>query len=204
MNPFALVLFDMDDVLCHYDREARVRGLAAVSGRTEPEVIDAVWSSGLEARADAGLVDDDEYLAETGRLLGCRVGEKDWLRTRKQAMVPNHAVLKLASAVSKVCRIAVLTNNPQLVATNITFLCPEVAGIFGEHVFASASFKAAKPETAVFHRCLDQLGVPPHRTLFIDDLRSNVDGARQAGLHAHQYTDSRALREVLVSCDLVD
>ena len=116
--PISLVLFDMDDVLCHYDRSARVRKLASLCGRTFDEVVHAVWGSGLEARADAGLLDETEYLSATGKLLGCHISKDNWLDARRAAMSPNLDVLALASAVSARCRVAVLTNNPQMVAAD--------------------------------------------------------------------------------------
>jgi len=202
--PISLVLFDMDDVLCHYDRSARVRHLSALSGRTQEEVVHAIWTSGLEARADAGIVDDAEYLRETSNLLGCHVSEQDWLQARRTAMSPNVEVLALAEAVSAECHIAVLTNNPRIVAMNIEYLCPPVAHLFGTHVYASASFKSAKPAAQTFLRCLGTLGMSPQETLFVDDLEANVDGARQAGLDAHVFTHYGLLFDCLKEHGLLE
>ena len=47
-----LVLFDMEGVLSHYDRAARVDHLAATAGCTADTVRHAIWGSGLEARAE--------------------------------------------------------------------------------------------------------------------------------------------------------
>jgi putative hydrolase of the HAD superfamily len=193
----SLALFDMDDVLVHYHRSARVAYLAALSNRSPEEVANAIWGSGLEAKADAGLVDNVAYLRETGDLLGCRVSIDEWLRSRRESMSPNLEVLALAAEVSKTCMIAVLTNNPQLVAENIAYLCPPVAEVFGKNVFASASFNAAKPAPETFLKCIGSLGVTPSESLFVDDLEANVAGARDVGLLGHVFTDAAALSEEL-------
>lgn len=195
--PLSLVLFDMDDVLCHYDRSARVKRLATLSTRTTDEVVDAIWGSGLEARADAGLIDNATYLRETGELLGCNVSAEDWLLARRESMSPNLEVLKLAAAIAERSRIAVLTNNPRIVAEHIAYLCPAIAELFGANVFASASFKAAKPSTETFLQCLDALGVSPAEALFVDDLEINVAGAREAGLLGHVFTGHQSLADEL-------
>ncbi|WP_321948382.1 HAD family phosphatase [Paraburkholderia sp. J10-1] len=195
--PISLVLFDMDDVLAHYDRSARVRCLASLSGRPFDEVAQTIWGSGLEAKADAGLIDDDSYLRETGKLLGCRVSRDDWLLARRESMSPNFEVLALAETVSRTCRIAVLTNNPRLVTDNIAYLCLPIAELFGRNVFASASFSAAKPSTQTFLKCIDSLGAAPSESLFIDDLEANVAGARKAGLTGHVFTGHKVLAEEL-------
>jgi glucose-1-phosphatase len=193
--PISLALFDMDDVLVHYDRSARVRSLASLSNLTPDEVAQAIWGSGLEAKADAGLIDDVAYLRETSELLGCHVSLDDWLLARRQSMCPNVEVLALAAAASATCKIAVLTNNPRLVSDNIAYLCPPIADLFGKNVFASASFNAAKPSSQTFLKCIDSLGVAPSESLFVDDLEANVMGARDAGLLGHLFTDHAALAE---------
>jgi glucose-1-phosphatase len=201
--PISLVLFDMDDVLCQYDGSARVRELARLSDRTFDEVVHAVWGSGLEAQADAGVLDETEYLSATGELLGCHISKEDWLRARRASMSPNLDVFAIASAVSARCRVAVLTNNPKMVAENIVYLCPAVAELFGTDVYASASFKASKPAAETYLRCLEALNVAADEALFVDDLEVNVAGARPAGLHGHLFAGHEALASEFRRHDLL-
>jgi putative hydrolase of the HAD superfamily len=119
-------------------------------------------------------------------------------------MSANLSVLALAAEISARCRIAVLTNNPQLVSTHISFLCPEIAELFGANVFASASFRAAKPSVHVFHGCLEVLGVTPAEALFIDELAVNVTGARRPGLYGHTFTCAQTLADELCGYSLLD
>ena len=142
----------MDDVLVHYDRAARVAYLASLSNRSLDEVVDAVWGSGLEAKADAGLIDSVAYLREASNLLGCTVSLDDWLRARQESMTPNLEVLALSADVSKTCTITKQTTNKQHETDNNGYLCPAIADLFGKNVFASASFKATKPSRETFHK----------------------------------------------------
>jgi HAD superfamily hydrolase (TIGR01509 family) len=193
----ALVLFDMEGVLSHYDRSARVDHLSAVSGQTPDAVRHAIWGSGLEARADAGQISDDEYLSALGTLLGCPIHRDDWLAARRASITPYAEVIALAAKVAERSRIAVLTNNCRLVTDHIGYLNPPVAQLFGPHVYASASFGAAKPAAQAYLRCLDQLGVSATNTLFIDDTDTNVAGAVDAGLHGYKFVSADALSEEL-------
>jgi HAD superfamily hydrolase (TIGR01509 family) len=192
-TPISLVLFDMDDVLSHYDRAARVECLAECTGRTPAAVRRAIWESGLESRADAGTIGDGSYLMELGELLSSPVSRADWLIARRASMSPNVDVLALAQAVSARCRIAVLTNNCRMVAEHIRYLSPAVAELFGDRIYASATFGAAKPAEEVFLRCLDALDAKPGETLFVDDLEENVKGAIGAGLKGHHFTCAETL-----------
>jgi HAD superfamily hydrolase (TIGR01509 family) len=83
------------------------------------------------------------------------------------------------------------------VTDNIHYLNPMVAELFGPHVYASASFGAAKPAARTYLSCLDSLGVSAAETLFIDDLEVNVTGAINAGLHGHVFTGAASLSEEL-------
>jgi len=193
----ALVLFDMEGVLSHYDRSARVNHLAAISGQAPETVRHAIWGSGLEARADAGQISDDEYLRALGDLLGCRIDREDWLAARHASITPNGQVIALAARVAERHSIAVLTNNCCLVSDHIGYLNPPVAQLFGPHVYASASFGAAKPAAQAYLGCLEQLGRGAAETLFIDDTDANVAGAINAGLQGYKFVSADALSEEL-------
>jgi FMN phosphatase YigB (HAD superfamily) len=193
----ALVLFDMEGVLSHYDRSARVNHLAAISGQAPETVRHAIWGSGLEARADAGQISDDEYLRALGDLLGCRIDREDWLAARHASITPNALVIALAARVAERHSIAVLTNNCCLVSDHIGYLNPPVAQLFGPHVYASASFGAAKPAAQAYLGCLEQLGRVAAETLFIDDTDANVTGAINAGLQGYKFVSADALSEEL-------
>jgi len=195
--PPSLVLFDLDDVLCRYDRSARVASMASATGCSPDSVRQAIWASGVEARADAGELNERDYLVELGERLGCRVTLDTWLAARQVAMTPHHEVLALARRLAERGRVAVLTNNSRLVADHIRRLCPAVFEVFGSAVHASAEFGAAKPAHQVFLRCLDQMGVAPGEVLFVDDLSANVAGAIGAGLHGHHFESAEALERVL-------
>lgn len=193
----ALVLFDMEGVLSHYDRAARVERLAALSGRTAETVRHAIWGSGLEARADAGLISDDEYLHELGGLLNYPVSRADWLASRHASITPNEPVLALAGKLAEHRQIAILTNNCRLLTDHIGYLNPPVARLFGSRVYSSASFGAAKPAAQTYLRCLERIGVPAAETLFVDDTDANVNGAIDAGLQAYRFVSAAGLSDEL-------
>nr|WP_271507123.1 hypothetical protein [Bradyrhizobium sp. CCBAU 11357] len=66
-----LVLFDMDNVLCDYDRGKRVACLAELAGSTGQAVHAAIWDNGFEALGDCGTLDASDYLRGFGERIGC-------------------------------------------------------------------------------------------------------------------------------------
>ncbi|KAB0638666.1 HAD family hydrolase [Burkholderia stagnalis] len=195
--PIAWVVFDMEGVLTHYDRAARVARLSVLTGRPPDAIRHAIWESGLEARADAGELTPAAYLDALGSLLACRVSRDAWLDARRASITPNAETLALAARVAERRPIAVLTNNCRLVTDHLDYLNPPVARLFGAHVFASASFGAAKPAAQAYLGCVAQLGARPDTTLFIDDTDANVAGAVDAGLLGYRFVDAARLADEL-------
>lgn len=63
--------------------------------------------------------------------------------------------------------------------------------------FLSYEKQMKKPDVEIFEAATRDLGAKPETCLFIDDLPSNVAGARAAGLHAIQFSDAEQLRSDL-------
>jgi len=53
----------------------------------------------------------------------------------------------------------------------------------------SAHVGLRKPDPAIFHLVLDQLGVAPQQAVFLDDMLYNVDSARELGIRTVQFVD---------------
>lgn len=53
----------------------------------------------------------------------------------------------------------------------------------------SAQVGLRKPDPAIFCLTLEQLGVEPQQTIFLDDILRNLDSARELGIHTLQFVD---------------
>ncbi|MDE2384507.1 MAG: HAD family phosphatase [Alphaproteobacteria bacterium] len=193
MQPPAFVIFDMDDVLCHYDLGRRLRALARLADVTARDVRAAVWDSGFEDLADAGgYTEVENYLHEFGTRLGRTISLEQWIEARRIAMVPSEDVLDLAQKLGGQASLAIYTNNGPVVKSHFDKLFPEAAEIFKQR-YCSYEFGTKKPDPASFTRLLDALGQKPENCWFIDDKKSNVQGARIAGLRGHHFTGFEGL-----------
>lgn len=193
----SLVLFDLDGVLVEYDRNARVRHLAAAVSREAAHVHAALFDSGLESRFDAGALDPAHYLGELGDALGCRVDRECWAAARGASMRLLPGTAALVDAVARRCDVAVLTNNGGLLAEMLPRLLPPLFPGLAGRVLCSGLLGAAKPELRAFELALERLGHESGRTLFLDDNAANVEGARAAGLNAELVRHPTALGTAL-------
>lgn len=192
-----LVLFDMDNVLCDYDRGKRVARLAEFAGTSSESVHEAIWDSGFELLGDSGTLDAADYLRGFGERIGYPLSLDEWVEARRCSMQADRAMLEIAGRLAKIVDIAVLTNNTTLVADHIDTLLPELRPLFGSRIYTSAQFKAAKPDPRCYRLCLSELNVGPETVLFVDDLAANVAGAREAGLFAHRHTSVETFGQAL-------
>ncbi len=192
MRP-AAVIFDMDDVLCRYDLGKRLRVLSQFSGKTPRDIRAAIWDSGFEDAADSGgYADPDEYLAEFAQRMGHPLSRAEWVEARRAAMQPWPDMLALAKRIGEQARIAIYTNNGPLTKAAMRELFPDLSGIFGEHYY-SFEFGTKKPDPKSYLKLMERMGEEPSRCFFIDDKRSNVTGARLAGLRAHHFRKQEQL-----------
>jgi HAD superfamily hydrolase (TIGR01509 family) len=204
MSRPACVLFDLDDTLVRYDHDARVRALAARCGVAPERIEVELFASGLEHDTDLGRFDAQGQADALAQRLGVPVAVADCIAARAASMMPNDAVITLAERISRRARLAILSNNGLLIRDHLGALCPALAPLFSGRVFCSAEFGIGKPEPALFHRCLERLGLAPTAVLFVDDKAANADAARDVGLHAHHYRDAAGLAAVLRDHDLLE
>lgn len=197
LQAIKLVLFDMDNVLCAYDRHSRAARLAEFSGGEADHIYREIWETGFEQLGDSGTLSRAEYLQAFGNRIGYSLSLDEWLEARRFSTKPDAAMLEIVDRLRRIVEVAILTNNTELVTDHLDFLCPELRPLFGSKIYASARFKTAKPDTDCFRRCLDELGISPEATLFVDDLNENVIGARNAGLFAHHFTSPDQFRSEL-------
>lgn len=71
-----------------------------------------------------------------------------------------------------------------------------------EGVLVSGREGLMKPEPEIFQLLIQRYGLTPSRTLFIDDVRKNVDAATAQGLRAVQFINAEQLRHDLQQFDL--
>ena len=203
MQPVSAVVFDMDDVLCDYQFDQRLNGLAALSGLTPGEVEARIWASGFDEDGDRGKYGADEYLREFNQRLGTELTADQWAAVRRDSTVPDEAVLDLARRVSERHPVALLTNNGPLFKREMAQIFPALLEIFGKHAYCSYEFGDGKPEPVVFEGVARALGVPPAEVFFVDDTEEYIQGAASIGVRAHWYRGVEPLRQELERLALI-
>jgi putative hydrolase of the HAD superfamily len=76
-----------------------------------------------------------------------------------------------------------------------------VRDLFDE-VTVSGEVGAMKPDPAIFHHALQQLGVAAGEAVFIDDSPANVQAAEALGIRSFVFTGTEALRRELAAAGI--
>jgi glucose-1-phosphatase len=199
-----IAIFDLDDVLCRYDLGRRLRVLSQISGKMPRDIRAALWDSGFEDAADAGhYPTSEEYLAEFGRRLGHPISPAQWVEARRASITPWPDMLALIREIGLKKRIALFTNNGPLMKESLGEVFPEAAKIFGQDCYFSCEFRCKKPSPESYRRLLARLRLEPAAAWFTDDKKSNVEGARIAGLHAHHFVSEAQFRREIRERQLI-
>ncbi len=190
-----LVIFDMDDVLCHHDLGKRARELSMVTGKSPADIRTAIWDSGFEDEAEDGKYPDaDDYLWQFSVRVGHPVTKREWIEAQRKSLVPVRDVLDLARRMGERTQLAILTGNTPLVKDNLDELFPEAADIFPER-FCPLELGAKRPDTVSFKALLEKMDVAAGDAWYIDEKKTHVKSALLAGLNAHHFRTFEALLE---------
>lgn len=173
----------------HRDTE-QVLGLAAGTlswrGPFDPQS-DPLWRRML-----SGEITERDYwrarAREVGRLMGEDWTEMSQLVRAVRGAEPDRAIRPEAREAVARCRragyrLAILSNELDLFYGADFRGCLPLLAEFD--VISDASYSdILKPDPRAYRQCLEALGLPARRCVFVDDQRRNVDGARAVGLEA--------------------
>jgi FMN phosphatase YigB (HAD superfamily) len=191
------VLFDFDGVLAHYRHEVRIAHLATHAQCEHEQVRTTLFASGLETEYDSGAIDTATYLRRLGDGIGATIDEDAWIASRMAGSTAIVEVLARIATLHADVAMGVLTNNGAMMAQAIPRIVAPLAHRIEGRVLTSGGLQRRKPAPSTFQHAIDLLGWEPATTLFVDDLFTNVQGAREAGLHAETVTDGRSFGKAL-------
>lgn len=75
---------------------------------------------------------------------------------------------------------------------------PEFKDLFDD-IIISSDIKMVKPDPDIYLHTLNKINSKPEESLFIDDSKTNVDGAINIGINGYLYTDSNLFAEYIKS-----
>jgi len=188
------VIFDLGGVLVQYDHGAT---LAAVGKLTKtpdqplaapPDLIEKFVTGAVNGRffhsylvQQIGLTPNFDTFAATFNVTQRRINEGIAYAVDLQQR-PD-ITIGIISNTNEIHAHWLRTNLPELALFNAVIMSNEVSLL--------------KPDPAIYHLCLQKLGIPPQQAILIDDLPANIDGARTIGMAGIVHSNWETTREIL-------
>lgn len=202
LAPPDVAIFDLGGVVCRFQPQARLDGLAQACG-SRPELLrDALFTSGFDRDCDRGIHSAEDVWQRV-HALGFPGSTDELASLWALAFQPDDDVLALVRQCRERRPTALLTDNGHLLLRALPQVLPTVAEAF-DHLLFSCALGAVKPDAAVFEVALSRLSVAAGDAFFVDDSARNVDAARRAGLRAEIFTDADSLAGDLRAAGLID
>jgi FMN phosphatase YigB (HAD superfamily) len=186
------IIFDFGNVIGYFDHQRTLRRLAPHTDMTPAEMWAAVYDSPLEDAYEAGQVSTEDFLTELEKLWRLRCERAEVAAAVSDIFHPNEGVCALIPRLKPRYKLLLGSNTNDLHSRQFRRQFADTLALF-DGLVMSHEIKLRKPARGFFEHCSGLAKSPPHRCLFIDDLASNIAGARACGLHGIVYTGDQDL-----------
>lgn len=189
-----LFAFDMGHVLIDFEWPTVCEGFynrAGIEKDSFGPVLKHLGSLGYET----GKVGTVEFLAEMNKVLSTDIGAQEFETLWNATFRENSEMADLLHHLKDYYSLYLLSNTNEshygFIQRNF-----DVARHFRELIL-SYEVGTAKPDLAIYEEVIARSGIAPGRCVFVDDLKENVNAARQVGLQAILFTTPDALKQDL-------
>lgn len=146
--------------------------------------------SELSHQADVGFLDRSDLVSQVAELLAITESESDQLLSSGYSV--NQKLVDYITQLKKGgYKIGLISN---LGAGWFDTYVPEEAKLLFDDRVVSGEVGMVKPYPEIFELACVRLNVQAEDSIFIDDLVSNCDGARSAGMQSVQYENFNELK----------
>jgi putative hydrolase of the HAD superfamily len=190
VSDFDGFIFDYGGVLVFHQTEEDQAGMAAIAKISPEQFTDLYWADREEY--DKGAVSGAEYWRKIAGAAGVKLSDdqiqaltdRDTESWMKYDSVMWDWIGELRRAGK---RVGMLSNMPADLGLALRSRTDRLS-VF-DQVTLSFDVGAVKPDAVIYEQCLEGLGTPADRTLFLDDRIANVQGAEVLGMRALQFLD---------------
>lgn len=185
------VIFDLGNVLVNYDVEKAAVRFSAVSGLSTREIWRRFFLSRFEQAYTRGEISTQEFHRIACKTLGVVIPYATFRHYWTDIFWENPGMDKLLGKLKKHYPLYLISNTNHM---HFTYIKKQFKILrHFEKVFPSHEVGARKPDPKIYRRVLKKIGLHPQETVFIDDMKSFVAGARKTGMRTIHFKDRFAL-----------
>lgn len=181
------LLFDIGNVLVHFDFVPAARRFAAVSDASETEVLDRLRP--FKDDLESGRISDDAFIRESISRIGFRGSREEFVTIWGDIFTENAPMIALVEDLAGKLPLFLLSNTSGLHKDWLFAKFP-VFQHFSGGIFSHEA-RCMKPHAEIFHLATKELGLEPATTFYVDDLEDNITAGRRLGFVSHHYHPAR-------------
>jgi HAD superfamily hydrolase (TIGR01509 family) len=190
------VVFDVGGVLLQWNPPSVIAGLYP-DPATQAVIRQQIFEHADWLEFDRGTLSEAAAIEHFAKLSGRTPEETHTLiRATREALLPIEGTVKLVEQLADAgVHLYLLSNMP---VSTFEYLIQRHK-FFGRfrHLVISGAILLVKPEPAIYKHLVEQTGIVPAESVFIDDMLKNVIAARECGFQAIQFSDPDSCREQL-------
>lgn len=196
------IVFDFGGVIAPISREKAVEAFVWLGLADADSRLDKYHQTGIFQELEEGMIDTACFQKRLGELCGRTL---DWEETQQAWMGfftgVDEAILECLEQLRRRYRLYVLSNtNPYVMG----WACSERFSPQGkpldayfDKLYLSYRIGVTKPDERIFRYMIEDSGVVPSETLFVDDGASNVEAGKRAGFLTYCPANGEDWRDAL-------
>jgi HAD superfamily hydrolase (TIGR01509 family) len=189
------IIFDLGNVLVEYDGPGMFTAVANLCHISRDACI--AYCRNFEVALGTGQLGGQEFYTQLTSKFGISAPYDTVATVFCSTQQRNETALALANALAARpdVKVGIISNTNEIHAAWLRANLPEFTHFHS--VILSNEVGLLKPDAAIYHLALAQLGVTPAQALFVDDVAENVAGATAVGLAGLHHTDWSTTRAAL-------
>lgn len=181
------ILFDLGNVLVHYDHSRTLSALAALYGVDAEKVLHLYQE--IAPAFGLGRLEPEEVVGLFNQRFGAEHSLEQFAEAFCSGLARDDAALAYAVSLRQegALAIGVISNTNAIHVAWLDDHAPELKEF--DLVMMSNEVGMCKPDPEIFELAMELLNVPARRILYIDDLEENVEAARKLGMTGVVHSD---------------
>jgi len=190
-SPIKTVIFDMGNVLLHYDATKAGKAFAKACGTSFLKLWLHFFTSAVEKAYTRGEISTRDFFKHSQSVFKKPVSFEDFKKHWNEIFWENEGMEKILLKLKKNYPLFVISNTNDM---HYEYIRKEFAILrHFDQLFPSHKVGARKPDAAIYQRVLKKIKYKPEETVFIDDVPKFVRGARKVGMHAIRFRSNEQL-----------
>ena len=198
------IIFDLGGVIIHLNEPLAHKALAELAGLSLDEVQERIKDNlSLFHDFERGRISNEDFLEGLRKLIGKRVLDSQLIEAWNAMLLElPESNIKALKELGKEYKLFMFSNTNDIHVeevhkrVNRASGLPDFSPLFRK-VYYSQQVGERKPDAAALQRVLDEQGLDPAETLFIDDNAANIKGAEGLGIQTWHYQINTLLEDAL-------